>query len=90
MEYISSQYLIALLDEIDITAEVDSEPDDSSDSGVHTLAVAPAGEDGDPLATVGVSANQPTTHLGLSRPPSCRCHFTVSCHPVGSVTSKCP
>ena len=69
-------YLVALLDEVDIASQVDSEPDDCTDSGVHALAVATAGKDGDALAAVGVATNQPTPHLVRN--------------PSALVTSKCP
>ena len=62
-------YLISLLDEIDIASQVDPEPYDCPDSGVHALGVAAAGEDGDSLSAVGVAADKPTaraaTHFEL-------------------------
>ena len=74
-------YLIPLFDEIDIAPQVDPEPDDRPDCGVHALGVAAAGEDGDSLPAVGVAADKPTaraaTHFELLQQEG-RINFVIS------------
>ena len=52
-------YLVSLLDEVDLAAEVEAKPDNGPNGRIHALAVTARREDGNGLAGVRVGLDHP-------------------------------